>query len=127
MKQRSRILKAARLPAAVAVPLTLAGFLACKERLPSVSTPDATGPGQRKVLGDGAVYDPDPRATDDITKELAGSLAKRRAFGWDVVRKLLRPVQLSEAARSTAGGAELPRVPAWLTWFTADEMQKVFE
>jgi hypothetical protein len=105
--------------------LGLGAAVSCKQRQELASGTEAAGPAQRKVLGVGANYPADTRPPDQIKAELNGSVAKRRAFGWGVVAKVLHPVGLSAAVDQGAAAA-LPKVPTFLTWYTAEETQKIF-
>src|SRR3954468_13966483 len=73
----------------------------------------------RKVIGGAAVYAPD-LGLADRDDELQGSIAARRAAAWAVVAKLTQPVQLAEPAVSF-------ELPAWHTWFTRDDFERVFK
>ncbi|MCE9580137.1 MAG: hypothetical protein K8W52_43880 [Deltaproteobacteria bacterium] len=74
----------------------------------------------RKLYGPAAPYDGDGtlRGLDDA---LAGSQRQRRAVAWAAVARALQPVALAVApARSDA------TVPAWLTWYGKDDLQRLF-
>ena len=71
----------------------------------------------RKVIGGAAEYTPDlTMAARD--GELASSMAARRAAAWNVVGKVLAPTQLADAGFA---------LPAWHTWFTHDDFERVFK
>ena len=81
------------------------------------STKGAATIQDRKVIGGAAEYPPDlTMAARD--GELASSIAARRAAAWNVVGKVLAPTQLA------ATGFQLP---AWHTWFTHDDFERVFK
>jgi hypothetical protein len=83
------------------------------------STTSAVTVQGRKIIGGAADYVPDLglAARDD---ELRTSIAARRAAAWQVVAKVLAPVQLAEPGLSF-------QLPAWHTWFARDDFERVYK
>src|SRR5438445_12453806 len=79
----------------------------------------------RKVIGGVAPYDADPTLAqrDD---ELRTSIAARRQVAWNAVAKVLQPTALTEPKLAANFGGVQPTIPAWHTWFTGDDFDRVF-
>ncbi|MDQ3336310.1 MAG: PPC domain-containing protein [Myxococcota bacterium] len=79
----------------------------------------------RKIVGVAAPYVPDlGLAARDA--ELESSIAARRAAAWSIVEKVLQPVPLAEPKLS-ANFPSQPAIPAWHTWYAADDFERVFK
>lgn len=70
----------------------------------------------RKVIGGAAEYHAD--SLDEAT--LVTSMKARRAAAWNIVGKVLAPVSFAE-------GSVPFQLPAWHTWFTRDDFDRVFK
>ncbi len=79
----------------------------------------------RHIIGVAAPYVPDLSlaARDD---ELRTSIASRRAVAWQVVQRVLAPVPLGDPMLAAQFGGE-PTIPAWHTWYTHDDFDRVFD
>ncbi len=74
----------------------------------------AAMPQARKLLGEAAPHVP-LTLSDDERATLLADAAVRRERAWQVVANFLRPVAVGDAT-----------VPAWATWYGADDMQRLF-
>lgn len=80
-------------------------------------------PTERKILGPGVDYDPIGGTTDrdelTLADRLADSFEARRAHGWEVFRRVIRPVRIQ--------GEVAALVPTFQTWYDAGEVQELFK
>jgi len=79
----------------------------------------------RKIIGAVAPYQADLglAARDE---ELRTSIATRRQVAWDIVAKVLAPTPLAEPMLAANFGGQ-PSIPAWHTWFTREDFDRVFK
>jgi hypothetical protein len=75
----------------------------------------------RKIIGEAADYPASMtlRAEEDA---LARSQRLRREVAWEIVAKVLSPVELAEPALE-----ERPTVPLWRTWYGKDDVERMFD
>ncbi|HUS32486.1 MAG TPA: PPC domain-containing protein [Kofleriaceae bacterium] len=80
----------------------------------------------RKIIGGAAPFDADTSlaARDE---ELRTSIAARRAAAWNAVSKVLAPTPLVETKLAQNFGGVQPKVPAWHTWFSREDFDRVFK
>jgi len=80
----------------------------------------------RKIIGGAAPFDADTglAARDE---ELRTSIASRRAAAWNAVAKVLAPTPLAEPKLDPQFGGIRPKVPAWHTWFSREDFDRVFK
>ncbi len=67
-------------------------------------------------LGATEDYIADPRTMDEVSELTNKSMQKRREFGWNVLRKSLRPINVQNPKR---------QLPLWITWYDRDEVRKI--
>ena len=89
------------------------------------TTQSAATVEDRKIIGVAAPYVPDLglAARDG---ELRTSISARRAAAWQVAERVLHPVPLGEPLLAAQFGGE-PTLPAWHTWYTHDDFDRVFK
>lgn len=99
--------------------------ISCKQR--GGGADQSARPTERKILGPGVDYDPIGSAGDiaetALAEKLAISFEARRAHGWEVFRRLIRPVTI-QGSRASQGDAGM--VPTFQTWYDAGEVQELF-
>jgi hypothetical protein len=80
----------------------------------------------RKVIGGVTPYAADLglAARDE---ELRTSIAARRAAAWNAVGKVLAPTPLVESKLAAQFSGTQPMLPAWHTWFTREDFDRVFK
>jgi hypothetical protein len=98
-------------------PVTMPDPPSCVRR-----TSSALSVVDRSIIGSPAAYTADPtlRARDE---ELKHSQRKRREAAWQVVERVLRPVELDA---SLLPNATAPVLPAFQTWHAADDLSRIF-
>ena len=100
--------------------------ISCKQR--SNGSNPLARPTERKIIGPGVDYDPIGSAGDvaevTLAEKLATSFEARRAHGWEVFRRVIRPVSVGALH---AGQSEGGMVPVFQTWYDAGEVQEVFQ
>ena len=89
-------------------------FSACK--IASSQKPQsviATTKENRKILGEAKQFKVDENVSE---KELNTSMSKRRAYGWDLLDRVLEPVNVQGYS-----------IPVWQTWYDVQEFQSIME
>ncbi len=85
-------------------------------------------PTERKIIGPGVDYDPIGSPGDvaelALAEKLATSFEARRAHGWEVFRRVIRPVSVGPSPDGQGAGG---MVPVFQTWYDAGEVQELFQ
>lgn len=74
----------------------------------------------RVILGMDHPYKARDFSAADVT-ELNSNFAKRRLLGWQIMQQLFEPVMIEN------GKGEQKPVGLWQTWFSSDEIEKMFQ
>jgi hypothetical protein len=100
--------------------------ISCKQRGQGANP--LARPTERKIIGPGVDYDPIGVPGDvaelALAEKLATSFEARRAHGWEVFRRVIRPVSVS-ASRDDR--SEVGMIPVFQTWYDAGEVQELFQ
>lgn len=100
----------------------------CKQRVRGADP--LARPTERKIIGPGVDYDPIGGTSDRdelaMADRLADSFEARRAHGWEVFRRVIRPVRIQAGNSSRDGQGAGATIPVFQTWYDAGEVQELF-
>lgn len=82
-------------------------------------------PAERKLIGPGVEYEPiggsDDLSERTLAETLASSFPSRRNHGWEVFKRIIRPVPLKVGASDS-----LQTIPLFQTWYDSGEIEQIF-
>jgi hypothetical protein len=84
---------------------------------------EAIRQGERNIVGAAVPY-PADRGLAARDKELASSIAARRAMAWKSLAKILKPVAIADTRPQPSGKAG--ELPLFRTWYGRDDFQRMF-